>query len=147
MKNRCQLNLQLRNPFGKPVSRKAAQWTEDLEFWEDLERSQYMGHTWETGNTQTSPKTPLGILAVLGDLERSEYSDYYQCSEYLEHWEDWEHSEYSEGLEHSEYSEDHFRRTSPNPESARCALNGRRPHGRSSESLLHQKRCSQAETK
>ena len=78
MKNRCQLSLQLRNPFGKPVSTKAAQWRNTWSSWKTWNAQNTRGTLGRLGTPRLLGRPHSEYLQYLGDLERSEYWDYYQ---------------------------------------------------------------------
>ena len=111
---------------GADESRAVAEY---FEFLEDLERPEYLGYTWTAGNTQTSRNAPLGVLAVLGGLGMLRVLGLQPMLRVLGTLGRQGALGSPRRLGAFRVLWSHFRRSSPDPESARCTLKGRQPHG------------------
>ena len=79
MKSPCQINMQWRKPFSKPVSTKAAQWRNAWGSWKTWNAQNGRVARLETPRLLNNPN--LEYLQYLGDLKNSKYSHYHQSEQ------------------------------------------------------------------
>ena len=79
MKNRCEISMQWRHPFSKPVSTRATQWRNSWSSWKTWNAQNGRAARLEIPRLLHNPN--LEYLQYLGDSENSKYSHYHQSEQ------------------------------------------------------------------